>query len=65
MAGNHKKHDRIVLEGVADIAREAEVVVFAQGSMARLKESLDDILAKKVLTSPESGVMEAKRVLGL
>lgn len=65
MAGNSQKHDRIVLDGVAEIARETEVVVFAQGSMARLKESLDDVLAKKVLTSPESGIVETKQVLGL
>lgn len=65
MAGNPKKHDQIVLDGVVEIAKEAEVVVFAQGPMARLKESLDDVLTKKVLTSPESGILEIKNMLGL
>ena len=65
MAGNPKKHDQIVLDGVVKIAKETEVVVFAQGSMARLKESLDDVLTKKVLTSPESGILETKNMLGL
>jgi len=64
MEGNPQEHDRIVLEGVKELAKKCEVVVFAQGSMARLKDSLEDDLKDKVLTSPESGVRRAREVLG-
>ena len=60
-----EEHDRIVLEGVRDLAERCDVVVFAQGSMARLKDSLEKDLKDKVLTSPESGVRKVREVLGL
>ena len=63
MSGNAKKHDEIVLKGIKEMAGKVEIVVLAQGSMARLASSLDENLARRVLTSPESGVMEVKRVL--
>ena len=63
MSGNAKKHDEIVLKGIKEMADKVEIVVLAQGSMARLASSLDENLAKRVLTSPKSGVMEVKRVL--
>ena len=65
LAGNSQKHDEIVLNGVEELADKCEVVVFAQGSMARLKETLEGDLKEKILTSPESGVREARKVLGL
>ena len=65
MSGNPKKHDQIVLRGVKELAEDVEVIVFAQGSMARLKENLDKDLSNKVLTSLESGVKEARKVIGL
>lgn len=66
MSGNAKKHDRIVLKRIKNLADKVEVVVvLAQGSMARLTSSIDKDLAKRVLTSPRSGVMEVKRVLSL
>jgi len=65
ISGNSKKHDEIVLKGVKDLARDVEVVVFAQGSMDRLKENLEKNLADKVLVSPESGVIAVREVIGL
>ena len=65
LAGNSQKHDEIVLNGVEELADRCEVVVFAQGSMARLKETLEGDLKEKIFTSPESGVREARKVLGL
>lgn len=65
MNGNAKKHDEIVLKGIKKLADKVEVVVLAQGSMARLTSNLNRNLASRVLTSPRSGVMEVKRVLGL
>ena len=65
MNGNPEKHDEIVLKGIKDLAGKVDVVVLAQGSMARLVITLDNDLASRVLSSPRSGVMEVKRVLGL
>lgn len=65
MDGDNETHDSIVLDGVKDLAEKCEVVVFAQGSMARLKNKLKGNLKNKILTSPESGVREVKKVLGI
>lgn len=65
MSGNPDNHDKIVLEGVNDLAKDIEIIVFAQGSMARLKSKLDSNMAEKVFTSPESGVREVREVLDL
>ena len=64
MSGNPKKHDEIVLKGIKELADKVEVVVLAQGSMARLTSSLNKDLASRILTSPRTGVLEVKRVLG-
>ncbi|MCL5072349.1 MAG: aspartate/glutamate racemase family protein [Actinobacteria bacterium] len=65
IGGNAAKHDEIVLKGAAELAGKVDIIVFAQGSMARLAANLDKELAGKVLTSLRSGVLEVKRVLGL
>jgi Asp/Glu/hydantoin racemase len=65
ISGNAKKHDEIVLEEVKKLSDKVEIVVLAQGSMARLTESLGKDLSEKVLSSPRSGVLEVKRVLGI
>ena len=65
ISGNSEKHDEIVLKGVIELADKVDIIVFAQSSMARLVDSLDRDLAGKILTSPRSGVLEVKRVLGL
>lgn len=64
MSGNPKKHDEIVLKGIKELADKVEVVVLAQGSMARLTPRLNKDLASRILTSPRRGVLEVKRVLG-
>jgi Asp/Glu/hydantoin racemase len=61
--GNAKKHDEMVLESIKELSNKVELVVLAQGSMARLAGDLDEGLSKKVLSSPRSGVLEVKRVL--
>ena len=63
MSGNAKKHDEIVLNKIKELAGNVEIIVLAQGSMARLVNELDDNLASRVLTSPRSGVLEVKKVL--
>lgn len=63
MAGDAKKHDEMVLEGIANLAKESNVVVLAQGSMARLVPQLDADVATCVLSSPYGGVLRVKEVL--
>jgi hypothetical protein len=65
MSGNGAKHDEMVLRCVSELSSKVDIIVFAQGSMARLVSNLDKSLASRILTSPESGVMEVKRVLGM
>ena len=65
MCGNPAKHDEIVLKDINKLAPKVDIIVFAQGSMARLVANLDKDLAARVLTSLKSGVLEVKRVLGM
>ena len=65
IGGNSAKHDEIVLKGISELAGKTDIIVFAQGSMARLVNNLDKDLSRRILTSPRSGVLEVKRVLGL
>ncbi|MCG2790143.1 MAG: aspartate/glutamate racemase family protein [Actinomycetia bacterium] len=65
MNGNPAKHDEIVLNGIKELADKINIIVFAQGSMARLTANLNKDLADRILTSPKSGVLEVKRILEL
>jgi hypothetical protein len=65
MEGKPEEHDRVVLDGVKDLAQDCEIVVFAQGSMARLRDNVEGSLKEKIFTSPELGVRQAREVLGL
>ncbi|MCL5072145.1 MAG: aspartate/glutamate racemase family protein [Actinobacteria bacterium] len=63
--GNGRKHDEIVLKEIEKLSGSVEIIVLAQGSMARLTDSLSGELSSRVLSSLRSGVMEVKRVLGV
>lgn len=65
MSGNAAIHDEIVLKGISELAGNVDVIVLAQGSMARLVSSFDNNLASRLLTSLNSGVMEVKRILDI
>ena len=65
VSGNPAKHDEIVLASTINIAADSDIIVFAQASMARLVPKIDKNLALRVLSSPESGVREVKRILDL
>jgi hypothetical protein len=64
IGGNPEKHDEMVRKCVTELASKVDIIVFAQGSMARLTASLEAGLASRILTSLDSGVMEVRRVLG-
>ena len=48
-----------------DLMNNVDIVVLAQGSMARLVEKFNDKFKDVILTSPRSGVLEVKKFLKL
>ncbi|WP_240420613.1 aspartate/glutamate racemase family protein [Paenibacillus periandrae] len=63
VGGRPEEHDRILLETAKRIAAEADVLVLAQGSMARMEKTLAEVTGKPVLSSPRMGVEAVKAVL--
>ena len=63
IAGDREKHDQLILKAAESIANKVDLFVLAQGSMARMEHQIAEITGKKVLSSPESGVLNVKSVL--
>lgn len=63
ISGKPEEHDRILLETAKRVAETADVLVLAQGSMARMEETLAEATGKPVLSSPRSGVEQVKAIL--
>jgi Asp/Glu/hydantoin racemase len=63
VSGDSAKHDVMVSAEIERAAQQADVVVLAQASMARLVPKLEGSLPVPVLASPSRGVAELKRVL--
>ncbi|RTE11504.1 aspartate/glutamate racemase family protein [Paenibacillus whitsoniae] len=63
VGGKPEEHDRLLLETAKRAAGEADVIVLAQGSMARMEQALTEATGKPVLSSPKSGVEQVKAVL--
>lgn len=63
MSGNKERHDAMVVEGARELAREVELIVLAQASMARLAPRLADETGIEVLSSPRLGIQEVARLL--
>ncbi len=62
-AGDAATHDRLILEAAERIASGVDLIVLAQGSMARMEKSLREITRKPVLSSPTTGVIGLKEYL--
>jgi aspartate/glutamate racemase len=58
-----EEHDALVTAAAEQVAGKADVIVLAQGSMARLEEALAKRTGKPVLSSPRRGVLEVKATL--
>lgn len=65
MNGDRDKHDNLILEASKKVAEKAEIIVLAQGSMAKMELALAQLTGKKVLSSPLSGVIGVKEYLKL
>ncbi|XID93138.1 aspartate/glutamate racemase family protein [Paenibacillaceae bacterium WGS1546] len=61
--GKPEEHDRILLETALRVARDADAIVLAQGSMARMEQALAAETGKPVLSSPRLGVEQVKATL--
>jgi aspartate/glutamate racemase len=60
MSGDRETHDRLILKASEEVAGKVDLIVLAQGSMARMEDKLAEVTGKKVLSSPESGVIGVK-----
>ncbi|MHB1005867.1 MAG: aspartate/glutamate racemase family protein [Chloroflexota bacterium] len=63
-AGDGQKHDQLVVEALQQLAKETDVVVLAQATIARILPQIGD-LGVPVLSSPRSAVERVKQVLKL
>jgi hypothetical protein len=61
--GDTAKHDQLILEAAQRIAGQVDLLVLAQGSMARMEKILREVTHKPVLSSPLTGVMGLKEYL--
>jgi aspartate/glutamate racemase len=63
VAGRGDEHDRLLIEAARRLRERSELIVLAQGSMARIAERLQEAVGLPVLSSLRSGVAEVKRLL--
>jgi aspartate/glutamate racemase len=63
IAGDPAKHDQMILETASRIAKQVEIFVLAQASMARMEAVLTEKTGKLVLSSPRLGVLAVKATL--
>jgi Asp/Glu/hydantoin racemase len=63
MGGDRLRHDNMVTEAAQELAREVDLIILAQASMARLAPRLADETHVEVLASPRSGVESVAAVL--
>jgi Asp/Glu/hydantoin racemase len=62
-SGDSATHDRLILEAAQRIAPDVDLIVLAQGSMARMEQTLRETTHKTVLSSPLTGVLGLKEYL--
>jgi Asp/Glu/hydantoin racemase len=63
VAKQPEKHDQMVTAAAEQVATQVDVIVLAQGSMARMDAALAKKTGKPVLSSPRRGVLEVKETL--
>ena len=63
MSGKADEHDALILKTAKEIAGQVDVIVLAQGSMAKMQEKLTQETGKPVLSSPLLGVQEVRDIL--
>lgn len=63
LAGDTKRHDSLVAEGLLDLRKKSDVVVLAQASMSRVVGQLNLNGGSPILSSPELAVRRMRYVL--
>lgn len=63
MAGDGARHDALILETAQRVADQVDLLILAQGSMARMEQVLQSQTGKPVLASPVLGVLDVKQAL--
>lgn len=64
-SGNSTLHDSLITDAARKLAESVDVILLAQGSMARLEEPLSRELPVPVLSSPKTCALAVKKSLGL
>ncbi|MDR1933072.1 MAG: aspartate/glutamate racemase family protein [Spirochaetales bacterium] len=62
-AGDAAAHDAILAETAKKIASSCEIILLAQGSMARMEEPLKKLTGLPVISSPRPGIQMVRRIL--
>ena len=62
-AGDAATHDRLVAETAVKVAADCDVILLAQGSMARMEAPLREITGKTVYSSPALAIEMVRRML--
>ena len=63
-AGKPEVHDDILLRAALAVADQAEVILLAQGSMARMQDAIAKATGKPVLSSLRPGLLAVRAQLG-
>jgi aspartate/glutamate racemase len=60
ISGDADTHDRLITDTAKRVAGQVDLIVLAQGSMARMEKTLAEQTGKQVLSSPLLGVLDVK-----
>ncbi len=63
LSGDKITHDNLIIEASKMVAPKVDLIVLAQGSMGRMSDELARITGKRILSSPESGVLGVKKYI--
>jgi Asp/Glu/hydantoin racemase len=63
ISGDPKTHDKLIIQVARNAANDADVIVLAQGSMARMRDALADATGIQVYASPDSGIAALREYL--
>jgi hypothetical protein len=62
-AGDAATHDRLIAETAKKVAEDCDVILLAQGSMARMEAPLRELTGKTVYSSPRLAIEMLKKLL--
>lgn len=63
VSGDIKKHDELIIRNIKEISNRVDIIVLAQASMARIIPQLSDQVKEKILSSPQLGVQQIKKII--